>query len=203
MAQTNPLTISTPALHPIPPLGHVRRHGQTKVQNKTAINTTTVHTPRLVLLQNSDPPLGLSYLLPPQSFPSLTLDPRPGLSYAAANTINTPLSPLHLLPALHHGLLYLIASSQPHKTAKMPNNESRQSPESFRMKFLFSFIYLFTITHINNPDLCTLLYPYITIPPTHHTLSATPTTTLLCPVLFHFLLCEGTHRNALSTFLIF
>ena len=142
MAQTNPLTltISTLALHPIPPLGCVRHHGQTKVQNKTAINTTMAHTPRLVLLRSSDPPLGLSYLLPPRFYPSET-------------------------PALHRGPSYPAISTQLHKTTEMADAESRQSPELFQMKFLFDFIYLFTITHINNPDLCTLLYPYITIPP--------------------------------------
>jgi len=36
------------------------------------------------------------------------------------------------------------------------------------MKFLFSFIYLLTITHTNNPDLCTLLYPLH-----HHTTTIT------------------------------
>ena len=116
------------------------------------------HTPRRALLRNDDLHPGLSYPPPPQFYPLQVPAPCPGRSYATANTINTPLSP-HLLPALHHGPSYPVASSRPHKTAETPNNASRQSPDLFRMKFLFNFIYLFTIAHINNPDLCTLLYP--------------------------------------------
>jgi hypothetical protein len=152
--------------------------------------------PRPAPLRSDDPHPGLSYPLPPQSFPSPTLVPRPGPSYAVANMINTPPSPLHLLPVLHPGPLYPVASSQPHKTAEMPNNELRQSPELFRMKFLFNLIYLFTITHNNNPDLCTLRYPthYIPTPP----LSLAHSPFILSPVLVW--LCEGTHGNALYAF---
>src|SRR5882762_7370019 len=122
-------TMSTLTPHPTPPLDHARRHGQSKIRTKIAINITMAHTPRLAPLRSDDPHPGLLYPLPPQSFPSPTLVPHPGPSYTAVNTINTLLSLLHPLPALHHGPLYPVASNQPHKTAEMPNNESRQSPE--------------------------------------------------------------------------
>ena len=106
------------------------------------------HTPRRALLQSDDLHPGLSYPLPPQSYLLQVLVPCPGRSYATANTINTPRSP-HLLPTLHHGPSYPFASSRPHKTAEMPNNASRQSPDLFRMKFLFNFItYLLSLTLI-------------------------------------------------------
>ena len=129
MPHPNPHTMSTLTPHPTPPLDHARRHGQSKIRTKIAINITMAHTPRLAPLRSDDPHPGLLYPLPPQSFPSPTLVPHPGPSYTAVNTINTLLSLLHPLPALHHGPLYPVASNQPHKTAEMPNNESRQSPE--------------------------------------------------------------------------
>jgi hypothetical protein len=196
MPHPNPHTMSTLTPHPTPPLNHACCHGPSKIQTKIAINITMAYTPRPALPQTDDPHLNLLYPLPPQSFPSPTLVPHPGLSYTAVNTINTLLSPLHPLPALHHGPLYPVASSQPHKTAEMPNNESRQSPELFWMKVLFNLIYLFTITHNNNPDLCTLRYltHYIPTPP----LSLAHSPFILSPVLVW--LCEGTHGNALYAF---
>jgi hypothetical protein len=144
----NPHNTPTPALPLTLPLDYVHRRGRTKARIKIATNITMAHTLRLALLQNDDPRLGQSYLLPPQFSPLTTLAPRPGPTYVVANTNDTPPSLLHLLPVHHHGRLYPVASNQPHKTAGMPNNESRRNPELFWMKFLFNFIYLFTIAHL-------------------------------------------------------
>ena len=138
-------TMSTPTLHHMPPLDYAHRLGRTKIPINTAINITMAHTPRLAPLRSDDP--------------------HPGLSYTAVNTINTLLSPPHLLPVLHLGLLYPIGSFQFCKIAGTLNVESRQSPGVLWTRFPFNFIYLSTIAHNNNPDPCTLLYPYIIIPP--------------------------------------
>jgi hypothetical protein len=136
------------------------------------------HTPRLALLRNNDLLPGLSYPLPPQFYPLQIPAPHPGLSYATANIINTPLSPLHLLPALHHGRLYPVTSTQPHKTAETLNNKSRQNPELFRIKFLYSFFtYLLSLTLII--QISAHYYTPTSPHHYHHTLSAPPTTTLL------------------------
>jgi hypothetical protein len=93
----------------------------------------------------------------------------------------------HYIPHIHHpGLSYPMASIQPHKTTKMPNNESRLSPRIFQMKFLFDFIYSLTITHNNHPDLCSLLYPVISPYLYHHS----PSGSLLSLVP----LCVGTQK---------
>ena len=179
-AHPNPCIIPTPTPHLTPPLGHIHHHGQSKDQNKTKTNTTMAPTPRLTPLRDDDPHLGPSYQLPPPSSPSPTPVPHPGPSYAAtAVTKATPLSHPHLLPALHHGRLYPAGSNQLHKTAGTLNNESRRNPESFWMKFPFSFICLLLsltliiqiFAHYHTP---TSPHHYL------HSLLATPTTTLLC-----------------------
>jgi hypothetical protein len=120
----------------------------------------------------------------PRLAPLRSDDPHPGLSYTAVNTINTLLSPPHLLPVLHLGLLYPIGSFQFCKIAGTLNVESRQSPGVLWTRFPFNFIYLSTIAHNNNPDPCTLLYPYIIIPPLQLSFSYT-----LHSHSFHLCLC--------------
>src|ERR1700691_3540239 len=167
-------TATMAAPHLIPPPSCARHLGPTNT--KTETNTkVTGYIPRLGIQWDSahhpdqtynppSPPFKLSqtHVLPPGQ----TNQPAHAVIITAVNTTTQTIPlPQHHLPALHHRLLYPIASSQPHKTTETPNDESRQSPELFRMKFLFDFIYLFTIAHINNLDQCTLLYPYIIIPP--------------------------------------
>src|ERR1700691_6655788 len=72
----------------------------------------------------------------------------------------------------------------------------------FGQSFSLNLILLLIISYSNNLDLCTLRYHYITYlqPSLHH---HSP-----YPHSFHFTqfsvsLCEGTHRNAHSTFLFF
>jgi hypothetical protein len=151
-----------PTLLLISPLDRVHRHGQTKIPTKTAINITMANT-WLTRLRSDDPLHGQSSPLPPQSFLSIT-------------------------PVLHPGPSYPIAFTQPHKTTETPNVGSRQSPGSSRMKFLFSSFCLLTITHNNNPDICTLLYPIHHTPTStsHHSLTLTtspfcsPTSQICC-----------------------
>ena len=152
--------------HPIPPLIHAHRLGRTKTQTEnTTTNPTTTHTPWLALLRNGDLRLGQSYPHPPQSYPSETPAPRPGQTYATINTDSIPPSPLHLPHVRHPGPSYPTTSTQLHKTAETPSGESRLGHGIFWTKPLFkNLILILTLTYINNPDFCTLLYHYITIP---------------------------------------
>src|ERR1700729_3019850 len=135
-------TATTAAPHFIPPPSCTRHPGPTNTETET--NTkVTVYIPQLGIQLNSDhhpdqtynppsPPFYLSqtHALPPGQ----TNSPTHAVTVTAVNTTTqTILLSQHHLPALHHGLLYPIASSQPHKTTKMPNDESRQSPELFWM----------------------------------------------------------------------
>jgi hypothetical protein len=98
----------------------------------------------------------------------------------------TPLLHSHLLPVHHLGPSYTVASNQPHKTAGTPNDESRQNPDLFQMKFPFSFFYSFPMDS----------YLIIQIPIhyyTHyHILPVTFTTTLISypPPLSFILSCS-------------
>jgi len=157
------------------PAGTTTKRRPQPGQTKDATNTTTAHAPRLAPLRNDDPLLGQSYPLPPRFFLLKIRAPRPGQTYATVNAKNTPPSPSHLPHVPHPGPSYRTASIQPHKTAEMPNGESRLSPGVFRINFLFDFIYSLTITHNNNTDLCSLLYP-VTSPYLHH---HTPSASLL------------------------
>jgi hypothetical protein len=159
--------------------GHAHRHGQTKIPTKIGIKNSMAHTPPPTRLRSDDPLHGQSFPLPPQSFLSNTL-------------------------VLHPGPSYPITSTRPYKTAEMPNAKSRLSPESFQMKFPFSLFCLFTITHNNNPDLCTLPYPYIIIPSSSSlSFSYSHHHSPFCSLWFPVLLCEGTHGNELRPFPIF
>ena len=137
----NPCTTPTPLVHPTPPPDHARRHGRTKIQINTTINTTMAHTHWLAPRRSSDPLLGLTYPYPPRFYLSEILALRPGPLYTTAIANNTPPFPPHP-SVLHPGPSYIVASIQPHKIAKTANVELRQSPGTSWMKFLFDFSFL-------------------------------------------------------------
>jgi len=193
----NPRTTPTPSVHPTPSPDCVHRHGRTKNRIKTTTNTTTAHTPRLAPLRSNDHHRGQSYPPPPQFYPSEILAPRPGQTYVAVNLNGTPPYPPHLLPALHPGPSSPTTLTRPYEIVGMPNVGSRPNLEGVRTRFPFDLHTYISLYHSpNNPDQCRLLYPAILPYHYHH---HSPFFSLLFPVS----LCEDTHRNAHSTFLIF
>ena len=107
--------------------------------------------------------------------------PMPSLTCRASKPIQMN---VYVSPTLAHHI-----PLHPFNLAKLPECQTaNQGSVSgyFRPSFLLNLIYIFTIAHNNNWDLCTLLYHYITIP-------LSPLS--FCSLLFSVPLCEGTYRT--------